>query len=127
MLDQMVRDYTNNIAEAESAVAQTIGNLRMLEDDYNEDVENARSWGNKALAASRKADEYRSSGDTADAVLTDAKALTEQVISLPGGVVCTDRPGTSTDVWAYPNIHGDLIVAANASGTRAYRVSAPST
>ena len=55
MLDQMVRDYTNNIAEAESAVAQTIGNLRMLEDDYREDVKNAQDWGNKALAASRKA------------------------------------------------------------------------
>ena len=67
MLDQMVRDYTNNIAEAESAVAQTIGNLRMLEDDYREDVKNAQDWGNKALAASRKADEYRASGDTVDA------------------------------------------------------------
>ena len=52
MLDQMVRDYTNNIAEAESAVAQTIGNLRMLQDDYNEDVKTAQDWGNKALAAS---------------------------------------------------------------------------
>ena len=67
MLDQMVRDYTNNIAEAESAVAQTIGNLRMLQDDYNEDVKNAQDWGNKALAASRKADEYRAKGDVADA------------------------------------------------------------
>ena len=67
MLDQMVRDYTNNIAEAESAVAQTIGNLRMLQDDYNEDIKNAHDWGNKALAASRKADEYRSSGDAVDA------------------------------------------------------------
>ncbi|MER1997760.1 MAG: PspA/IM30 family protein [Arthrobacter sp.] len=67
MLDQMVRDYSNNIAEAESAVAQTIGNLRMLQDDYNEDLENARSWGNKALAASRKADEFRASGNTVDA------------------------------------------------------------
>ncbi|XAS66239.1 PspA/IM30 family protein [Micrococcaceae bacterium Sec5.7] len=67
MLDQMVRDYTNNIAEAESAVAQTIGNLRMLQDDYHEDVKNAQDWGNKALAASRKADEYRSGGNGADA------------------------------------------------------------
>jgi phage shock protein A len=67
MLDQMVRDYTNSIAEAESAVAQTIGNLRMIQDDYNEDMENARSWGNKALAASKRADEYRASGDTVDA------------------------------------------------------------
>jgi phage shock protein A len=67
MLDQMVRDYTNNIAEAESAVAQTIGNLRMLQDDYNEDLESARSWGGKALAASRKADEFRAAGNEADA------------------------------------------------------------
>jgi phage shock protein A len=67
MLDQMVRDYSNNIAEAESAVAQTIGNLRMLQDDHNEDMENARSWGNKALAASRKADEFRAAGNPADA------------------------------------------------------------
>ncbi|MDQ0709421.1 phage shock protein A [Arthrobacter woluwensis] len=67
MLDQMVRDYTNNIAEAESAVAQTIGNLRMLEQDHAEDVRNAQDWGNKALAASRKADEYRTAGNAADA------------------------------------------------------------
>ena len=45
MLDQMVRDYTNNIAEAEAAVAQTIGNLRMLQDDYNEDIKNAHGLG----------------------------------------------------------------------------------
>lgn len=33
MLDQMVRDYTNSIREAEAAVAQTIGNPRLLEKD----------------------------------------------------------------------------------------------
>ena len=38
MLDQMVRDYTENIREAEAAVAQTIGQLRMLEQDHDEDV-----------------------------------------------------------------------------------------
>src|SRR5918997_1115149 len=36
MLDQLVRDYTNNIAEAEEAVAQTIGNLRLVEGDARE-------------------------------------------------------------------------------------------
>jgi phage shock protein A len=36
MLDQLVRDFTNNIAEAEEAVAQTVGNLRLLEDDLRE-------------------------------------------------------------------------------------------
>ena len=62
MLDQMVRDYTSSIGEAESAVAQTIGNLRMLEEDHREDVAAADDWGRKALAASRKADELRGVG-----------------------------------------------------------------
>lgn len=67
MLDQLVRDYTNNIADAESAIAETIGNLRLLERDHEEDVRAATEWGNKALAASRKADELRGAGNTADA------------------------------------------------------------
>lgn len=67
MLDQMVRDYTNNIVEAEQAVAQTIGNLRLLEEDHAEDIREANEWGAKALAASNKADEFRAAGDTANA------------------------------------------------------------
>lgn len=67
MLDQMVRDYTNSIAEAEQAVAQTIGNLRMLEEDYAEDLREAEQWGSKALAASNKADELRAQADTVNA------------------------------------------------------------
>lgn len=67
MLDQMIRDYTNAIAEAEQAVAQTIGNLRMIEDDHKEAVQTAREWGGKALAASRKGDALRSDGRAADA------------------------------------------------------------
>jgi phage shock protein A len=67
MLDQMVRDFTNSIADAESAIAETIGNLRLLEDDHREDVQAAGEWGRKALAASRKADELRAAGNTVDA------------------------------------------------------------
>lgn len=67
MLDQLIRDYTNNISEAEQAVATTIGNLRMLEADHTEDVDAAAEWGGKALAASKKADELRGSGSAADA------------------------------------------------------------
>ncbi|WP_030206061.1 PspA/IM30 family protein [Streptomyces sp. NRRL S-87] len=67
MLDQLIRDYTNNISEAEQAVATTIGNLRLLEQDHREDVAAAAEWGGKALAASRKADELRAAGQAADA------------------------------------------------------------
>jgi phage shock protein A len=67
MLNQMVLDYTNNIREAEEAVAQTIGNLRLLEDDAKEAREASAEWGSKALAASRKADEYRAAANVAEA------------------------------------------------------------
>ncbi|MEU6846494.1 PspA/IM30 family protein [Streptomyces sp. NPDC046716] len=67
MIDQLIRDYSNNIAEAEEAVATTIGNLRMLEQDHKEDVDAAAEWGGKALAASKKADELRAGGTAAEA------------------------------------------------------------
>lgn len=74
MLDQMVRDYTENIRQAEDAVAQTIGSLRLLEDDHREALETAGEWGAKALAASRKGDELRASGDAAGADRFDSLA-----------------------------------------------------
>jgi phage shock protein A len=64
MLDQLVRDFTKNIAEAEEAVAQTIGNLRLTEDDLREARDAATDWGDKARAAAAKADELRSGGGT---------------------------------------------------------------
>jgi phage shock protein A len=84
MLDQLVRDFTNSISEAESAVAQTIGNLRLMEQDHAEDVAAAADWGRKALAASNKADELRAAGNAGDADKFDnlAKiALQRQVSS----------------------------------------------
>jgi phage shock protein A len=74
MLDQLVRDYTSNISEAEEATAQTIGNLRLLEDDHREAVEAVTEWGQKAAAASRKADQLRTQGQTADADRFDGLA-----------------------------------------------------
>jgi phage shock protein A len=71
MLDQLVREYTNNIAEAEQAIAQTIGNVRMMEDDYAEDQQAAEEWGRKALAASQRADQFRAAGNAADAAKFD--------------------------------------------------------
>lgn len=67
MIDQLIRDYTNNIAEAEQAIAQTIGNLRLAEQDYNADVAAVKEWGDKALAASQRADQARGQGDAAAA------------------------------------------------------------
>jgi phage shock protein A len=74
MLDQMVRDYTESIREAEEAVAQTIGNLRLQEDDAKEAGDAAVEWGSKAAAASKRADELRAAGNTADADRFDGLA-----------------------------------------------------
>ncbi len=66
MLDQMIRDYINSISEAEEAVAQSIGNLRMMEEDSREAQRTAAEWGSKAAAAAAKAKEMRAS-DPAEA------------------------------------------------------------
>ena len=82
MLNQLVRDYTASISEARDAVAQTIGNLRLAEKDHAADIAEARDWGNKALAASRKADQMRAGGDAAGADKWDSLAkiaITKQI------------------------------------------------
>jgi RHS repeat-associated protein len=53
---------------------------------------------------------------TPGATLDAAGNLLERTIPLPGGVLLTRR--ASSDVWSYPNIHGDIIATANASGTK---------
>lgn len=82
MLDQLIRDYTNSIVEAESAIAQTIGNLRLAEQDHASDLATAADWGTKAAAASKRADTLRAANYAADADKFDnlAKvALSKQI------------------------------------------------
>ncbi|MCD7100695.1 PspA/IM30 family protein [Pseudoclavibacter sp. 13-3] len=73
-LNQLVRDFTDNITDAENAIAQTIGNLRLLEQDHAEDVRAAQEWGTKAKAASVKADELSAAGDVSGAERFNALA-----------------------------------------------------
>ena len=101
MIDQMIRDYTNNIREAEGAVAQTIGNLRLLEKDHAEDIKTAQEWGTKALAASNKADEFRAAGDTANADKFDnlAKiALNKQMVAEKAAQAAEPQIASQTQV-----------------------------
>src|SRR5262249_55742814 len=55
---------------------------------------------------------YASSGDgdTPDLTLDGSGNVIERTMSLPGGVLYTDRGGNdaTVDVWGYPNIHGDI-------------------
>jgi len=95
MLDQMIRDYTANITEAEQAVAQTIGNLRMMEADRDEDAAAARDWGSKAIAASGRGDQLRNQGNASEADRLDnlAKIAIERQIKAEG-----DASGLSTQI-----------------------------
>jgi phage shock protein A len=74
MLNQLVQDFTNSIADAEEAVAHTIANTRMAEEDLRIDREASQEWGRKAAAASAKADDLRAGGDTIGADKFDSLA-----------------------------------------------------
>ena len=51
-----------------------------------------------------------------DALLNTSSTVIERTITLPGGVLVTKR--TAGDVWSYPNIHGDVVATANATGVK---------
>ncbi|MGV8877028.1 MAG: PspA/IM30 family protein [Rhodoglobus sp.] len=71
MLDHLLRDYRHSIADAEAAVAQTIGNVRLMEQDHTHDRNAAADWGRTALAASEKADKLRADGNVGEADTCD--------------------------------------------------------
>ena len=93
MLDQLIRDFTDNIAEAEEAVAQTVGNLRLLEDDEREARDASAEWLRKAQAASDRAESLRAEGNAAEAERFDdlAKLALRRQISFEEQVRTFDR------------------------------------
>lgn len=76
MIDQLVRDYTRDIQEAEAAVAQTVGNLRLTEDDLARAKAQVDEWGTKAAASAQRASQAAASGNSADAARFDELAKT---------------------------------------------------
>lgn len=65
---------------------------------------------------------FTSSTDTPDLLLNTANQVVEKYLQLPGNVLLTLR-STETDaakkaVHSLPNIHGDVLVTTNASGTK---------
>jgi len=59
---------------------------------------------------------YTASGDTSDLTLNSSSNLVEATIALPGGALYTWR--SATPVWSHPNLHGDLALTTNTSGTK---------
>jgi RHS repeat-associated protein len=59
---------------------------------------------------------FTGSGDTPDVVMNGTGTVIEQFYPLSGGVTLTKRG--ATQVWSYPNIHGDVAAVANATGVK---------
>lgn len=80
MLDQLVRDYTNNVVEAERAAAKVLGGLHKLESDLEKANAAVSDWGVKAELASEKAKKAaKNSAEKADYLDLAKEALRNQI------------------------------------------------
>ncbi|MEQ1736972.1 MAG: RHS repeat-associated core domain-containing protein [Rhodoglobus sp.] len=61
---------------------------------------------------------YSFAGGSLFAVLDDTNQIKQRELSLPGGVSVSITASTGAQVWAYPNLHGDVILTADATGIR---------
>jgi len=61
-------------------------------------------------------------GDVADLVLSTANKIVQRTLALPGGAVVS-LPVGGAATWSYPNVHGDIMATADASGARTGRYS----
>ena len=86
------RDATNRIVERDTNVAGTTTAIRYL---------------------------YAGSGDAPWGTTDGTGTLTQRTVGLPGGAMMLINTGTAGTVWSYPNLHGDEVVTADNSGTRA--------
>ncbi len=65
---------------------------------------------------------FTGAGDSPDFTLNASNVVQERTLALPGGVVVSIQ--ASTQVWSYPNLHGDVIITTNSTGTRQGGVAA---
>ncbi|HEX6393125.1 MAG TPA: LamG-like jellyroll fold domain-containing protein [Acidimicrobiales bacterium] len=61
---------------------------------------------------------FSGGGDSPDLTLNSTNAVVERDIGLLGGVMVTKRGSAATDVWSYPNIHGDVAATADGNGNK---------
>lgn len=47
---------------------------------------------------------------------SSGSAIVQRLLHLPGGVLVTKQSGG--DIWSYPNVHGDILATANATGVK---------
>jgi RHS repeat-associated protein len=60
---------------------------------------------------------FTGSGSAPTLILSATNALVQRTLSLPGGV-SVEMPVTGDQIWSYSDLHGDVVVIANQTGTR---------
>jgi RHS repeat-associated protein len=71
---------------------------------------------------------FTGSGDTPDYVRNGNWVITQKTLQLPGGVNLTIKPqqtGNAQKEYNLPNIHGDILLTANAAGTNTSNGNGP--
>lgn len=93
--------------------------------EYGRDAGGRIVWRTVAEPASGVVEELRfahtASADASSVVVDDAGAITEYSVALPGGVSARFLPGS--EQWAYPNLHGDVILTADGEGVRSEAIA----
>lgn len=84
--------------------------------NYGRDATGRITSRDEGTAASTTQYIFAGPGDSPIAVANSGGGIVQRLVPLPGGVLLTKQ--ASGDVWSYPNVHGDLVVTANASGTK---------
>lgn len=59
---------------------------------------------------------FTGAGDSPDFTLNSSNAMQERTLPLPGGVTVSIQ--AASQVWSYPNLHGDVIISTNSAGVR---------
>ena len=61
---------------------------------------------------------YAGGGDGAFGILNTGNVLVEATVGLPGGATVRVNASGAAQDWAYPNLHGDVIIQADSTGAR---------
>lgn len=90
-----------------------------LRDVQNRVVERAHTQGQMPEVRTQYG--FTGSGDTPDFAKNSLGIITEKYLTLPGNTIATIRPqesGAAQKTYSLPNIHGDVMVTADATGTK---------
>lgn len=82
MMDQIIRDYVNNMEATQEAVQETIANLRLIETQQAKDEESLAEWQHRAQLAAARTKDLRAKGkddEAAQAEIMAKRALDHQV------------------------------------------------